>query len=37
MDDLTSPSARPPVAPDATTVLIVDDEPSNLASIEKIF
>ena len=25
------------VSPDAPTVLVVDDEPSNLASIEKIF
>jgi len=39
-DDLTP--ARPdydgvPTSPDAPTVLVVDDEPSNLASIEKIF
>src|SRR5215471_19509498 len=29
--------AVPHVAPNATTLLIVDDEPSNLASLEKIF
>src|SRR5258708_7798111 len=29
--------ANPPVAPNATTLLIVDDEPSNVASLEKIF
>jgi DNA-binding NtrC family response regulator len=36
----TEPSASQPfdqVAPNATTVLIVDDEPSNVASLEKIF
>jgi DNA-binding NtrC family response regulator len=33
---LTDPSAET-LAPDAPTVLVVDDEPSNLASIEKIF
>jgi len=33
-----APSDVPPAAtPDAPTVLVVDDEPSNLASIEKIF
>jgi two-component system response regulator HydG len=32
-----TPSAPPRIAPNATTVLIVDDEPSNLASLEKIF
>ncbi len=31
------PSLDPQVAPDATTLLIVDDEPSNVASLEKIF
>ncbi len=38
-DELTSGSDRPAEAtsPDAPTVLVVDDEPSNLASIEKIF
>jgi DNA-binding NtrC family response regulator len=39
-DDLANPGDRPPVtaaSPDAPTVLVVDDEPSNLASIEKIF
>ena len=30
-----APAAPPP--PDALTVLVVDDEPSNLSSIEKIF
>jgi DNA-binding NtrC family response regulator len=30
-------AAAPYVAPNATTLLIVDDEPSNLASLEKIF
>jgi len=33
----SSPSVTAPVAPNATTVLIVDDESSNLASLEKIF
>src|SRR3954465_6130815 len=42
VDDLTAGgAARPdyegPASPDAPTVLVVDDEPSNLASIEKIF
>jgi len=32
-----TPSLDPAVAPDATTLLIVDDEPSNVASLEKIF
>jgi two-component system response regulator HydG len=32
-----TPSAPLRIAPNATTVLIVDDEPSNLASLEKIF
>ncbi len=39
-DDLANPGERPAVAAasaDAPTVLVVDDEPSNLASIEKIF
>src|SRR4051812_1309988 len=38
-DDLAGPPDRPEAAtaPDAPTVLVVDDEPSNLASIEKIF
>src|SRR3954468_8358879 len=39
-DDLTGASDRPldpATSPDAPTVLVVDDEPSNLASIEKIF
>src|SRR5262245_16157913 len=42
-DDLTNPalarSEYEPIAasPDAPTVLVVDDEPSNVASIEKIF
>jgi DNA-binding NtrC family response regulator len=30
-------SPEPPPSPDALTVLVVDDEPSNLSSIEKIF
>jgi len=30
-------AAPPPPPPDALTVLVVDDEPSNLTSIEKIF
>jgi two-component system response regulator HydG len=30
-------STTPPPSPDAASVLIVDDEPSNLASLEKIF
>src|SRR6266699_550111 len=33
----SAPSLDPAVAPDATTLLIVDDEPSNVASLEKIF
>jgi DNA-binding NtrC family response regulator len=43
VDDLTNaPGSRAehegvPASPDAPTVLVVDDEPSNLASIEKIF
>ena len=42
VDDLSASSASgreldPPTSPDAPTVLVVDDEPSNLASIEKIF
>ncbi len=38
-DELTAPGERVPgpTSPDAPTVLVVDDEPSNLASIEKIF
>ena len=42
-DDLSQPTPAPaeaaprPASPDAPTVLVVDDEPSNLASIEKIF
>src|SRR3954468_18775158 len=39
-DDLTGASDRDLeqlASPDAPTVLVVDDEPSNLASIEKIF
>src|SRR5258707_6941842 len=32
-----SPESDPPPTADAPTVLVVDDEPSNLASIEKIF
>jgi len=39
-DDLTPPpGTKPeiPASPDAPTVLVVDDEPANLASIEKIF
>src|SRR6185295_8190801 len=32
-----TPSAPLRIAPNATTVLIVDDEPSNVASLEKIF
>src|SRR5678816_267702 len=32
-----APNLDPAVAPDATTLLIVDDEPSNVASLEKIF
>ncbi|MFO0618109.1 MAG: sigma-54 dependent transcriptional regulator [Polyangiaceae bacterium] len=39
-DDATTPpppDATTPPPPDAPTVLVVDDEPSNLASIEKIF
>jgi len=34
-DTLTSPAVA--VAPNATTLLIVDDEPSNVASLQKIF
>ncbi len=30
-------TVEPPPSPDALTVLVVDDEPSNLSSIEKIF
>src|SRR4051794_15753297 len=33
----SGPAGATRVAPNATTVLIVDDEPSNLASLEKIF
>ncbi len=38
-DELSSSGERAPgpTSPDAPTVLVVDDEPSNLASIEKIF
>src|SRR3984957_2198352 len=38
-DELANPGERAPepTPPDAPTVLVVDDEPSNLASIEKIF
>src|SRR3569832_84243 len=38
-DELSTASDRPPLptSPDAPTVLVVDDEPANLASIEKIF
>jgi two-component system response regulator HydG len=38
-DEPTTPGeqAPGPTSPDAPTVLVVDDEPSNLASIEKIF
>jgi DNA-binding NtrC family response regulator len=42
-DDLTNPVTPRPeyegvaASPDAPTVLVVDDEPSNVASIEKIF
>src|SRR5215475_8251960 len=38
-DELSNAAERPPAptSPDAPTVLVVDDEPSNLASIEKIF
>jgi two-component system response regulator HydG len=38
-DDLANSGERAPgpTPPDAPTVLVVDDEPSNLASIEKIF
>ena len=31
------PAAPTRIAPNATTVLVVDDEPSNLESLEKIF
>src|SRR6266481_1203542 len=34
---IDSAPSIPRVAPNATTLLIVDDEPSNLASLEKIF
>ena len=42
VDDLSASSSsgrdfEQPTSPDAPTVLVVDDEPSNLASIEKIF
>ena len=37
MDDAPSQIPPPVVPPDATTVLVVDDEPSNRASLEKIF
>src|SRR3954470_6620844 len=42
VDDLSASGTSgreldPPTSPDAPTVLVVDDEPSNLASIEKIF
>jgi DNA-binding NtrC family response regulator len=42
VDDLSASSAagrdfEQPTSPDAPTVLVVDDEPANLASIEKIF
>jgi two-component system response regulator HydG len=33
----SGPAAAAQIAPNATTLLIVDDEPSNLASLEKIF
>src|SRR5215471_1864983 len=33
----SGPAASTRIAPNATTLLIVDDEPSNLASLEKIF
>src|SRR3954464_9901224 len=39
-DEMATPGDRPAetaASPDAPTVLVVDDEPSNLASIEKIF
>ena len=38
-DELSNAGDRPPIptSPDAPTVLVVDDEPANLASIEKIF
>src|SRR5258708_27360556 len=38
-DELSNAGERAPepTSPDAPTVLVVDDEPSNLASIEKIF
>src|SRR5215831_4821336 len=36
-DELTSGDAPVAITPDAPTVLVVDDEPSNLASIQKIF
>lgn len=39
--DTSSPSSRPPEvvapSPDAVTVLVVDDEPSNVESLRKIF
>src|SRR3954453_18647498 len=34
---LAGSEPSPSATPDAPTVLVVDDEPSNLASIEKIF
>jgi DNA-binding NtrC family response regulator len=37
MQDDPATSGERPTSPDAPTVLVVDDEPSNLASIEKIF
>src|SRR5690242_12536823 len=37
LDESSSAELPPAIAPNATTVLIVDDEPSNLASLEKIF
>src|SRR3954464_12725053 len=39
-DEMATPGDRPAetaASPDAPTVLVVDDEPSNVASIEKIF
>ena len=36
-DELSASGDRAAPSPDAPTVLVVDDEPSNLASIEKIF
>jgi len=37
LPDSPAPAAVPEIAADAPTVLVVDDEPSNLTSIEKIF